>query len=669
MIIESLLTLLLCMTSTPAHTGTDIVMPKALKTQSPMEKQYQQLLVAYRATLGHQSKNDTTKEELTETSPEEKKEKDANLFGSLPLPAQTQTEMAFELMAHLDQPTSEQKNLALFSPDTWHSLRIIDQEPSALSGIAPGMQTIFGKIFLARLLTSPTTDIKLITARQKAIAELASNSKSNEKIIKLCSKVKPLQEQLLGLTSEEHPIYQKGLRIYLHDFFLRGIKPSSKKWNRFSKLFGDIWYFAGPITALLFIKKAMSSFLVARKANQLTNKFNIKDTPVNKALLYATLAGIIGYNGGIQIPGVLTWIKQRKRAINYFYEQLVPLKKFFLITEKLKAGLKELPPLNNLSHEIDTVLSLENNDFNELKTILLGPAFKSKIERFLYSGDIILAVDLLKKCRHLILKGIGLLGACDTYSSLADWFNACAQSKHTPLCFAQFITDADRPSLNINDFWHVLTKEKPILNSLILGDGLPQNAIITGIFESGKSTLLQGAALNVVCAQSIGLCLCRNYTGTLYASINIYANIKDDLANNRSLFKTELYRALQLLDQIKSMPAGAFSFTIADATFTGTEAGAGQAAAYAIARHLGKMNNSVALHATNFLSLAILGTQEPKEFQTFYLPSYFNGKAHQTYTLTRGTQNSKLSTSIFSEEELPEAMITTMNRHLTLQGN
>ena len=122
-----------------------------------------------------------------------------------------------------------------------------------------------------------------------------------------------------------------------------------------------------------------------------------------------------------------------------------------------------------------------------------------------------------------------------------------------------------------------------MLNSMTLGGtAKPQNAIITGLFESGKSTLLQTITLNILLAQTVGICSAQDMVITPFASINMYANIKDDIASGRSLFKTELYRAVQLLNYIKQLPAGAFSYTAADSTFTGTEAGAGQAAAYAL---------------------------------------------------------------------------------------
>lgn len=710
---------------------------EAIIEQTPIQKQYSEVLIAFRKTIGQKGSANTNKKEKKAKNTKEKVS-----FGTLSLPAQTQMEMALELMARLDQPLYDGKDIALFAPDTWQSLRLIDQEPSALSGIAPDMKTIFGKLFLARMLTTPTINLDRIKMRQEAIQELYNDPEKTKRIATLCGEIKELQEHLLGITNSEHPLYQKGLRIYLHDFFLRPINERSLGWNRFTKLFGDIWYAMGPIIAVIALKSIWSNYrkgtqgrwigdkklrdlktkqalsqlpvlaqwrksddtpgLFTRTKNLIKQVFsstqklsNVTEDSVTTApsggaslesiinnnnnsptiedrygmdyrKIGVILALITAYNGGIQVPGIITWIRNRIRAANYFYDQLRPLRKFFVATEELRSILETTPALKKLSDEIDATILHKDPNVLKLRKILMGPAFKNRALGHVIGGDAVLAIDLLGKCRDSVLKGIGLLGALDNYSSLAQWYTVLHTSKTNPICFAE-LAPAARPSLNAIDFWHVLAKENPHLNSIQLGNGTPQNAIITGIFESGKSTVLQAIALNVVCAQSIGICLAKKFVATPYASINIYANIKDDLASGRSLFKTELYRALQLLDQIKQMPAGYFSFTIADATFTGTEAGAGQAAAYAVARYLGKLHNSVALHATNFISLSILGTQDPQTFANYSLPTHLNGTTKESsYELTKGFLNPQHATAIFKEEKLPTQMIAEMEKQIAL---
>jgi hypothetical protein len=732
--------------------------------ETPIQKQYHELLIAYQKTIGQKGSTNTNQKAKKKTTGKEKVS-----FGSLSLPQQTQMEMALELMARLDQPTYNSEDRALFAADTWQSLRLVDQEPSALSGIAPNMNTIFGKLFLARMLTTPTTDLERIETRQNAIKELCEDQLKTKEITKICASVKKVQEHILGLTNTEHPLYQKGLRIYLHDFFMRPVAKENKGWNRFSKLFGDVWYAAGPPLAILglwsiwkkykketpglwigtnsipknftdfaqlpvftnqrdkkstiqrstellpkrldtAIQEANKSYdtvnsktptkylpFLSIRQNRHRNKLNaanlkaqnltalksnsdpVENDFVNAGfskksieerynLDYRTIGALLtlitAYNGGIQVPGIMTWIRNRFRAANYFYDQLRALRTFFMATQHLKEILETTTALKKVSDEFDTVLMLNNPDVIKLRNLLMGPAFKNRALGHVLGGDAILAVDLLGKCKDIVLKGIGLLGAMDNYSSLAQWYTNLHASTTHPLCFAQLVKAPD-PSIHITNFWHVLVRKEPHLNSIKLGAGSPKNAVVFGVFESGKTMILQAVALNIVCAQSIGICLAQSMQATPFASINIYANIKDDLASGRSLFRTELYRAQQLLDQIKQMNAGQFSFTIADATFTGTEAGAGQAAAYAVARFLGNMPQSIAIHATNFASLSILGNQNPQVFANYHLPTKLDNLVKESsYTLTPGTFDPTHATAIFKEEKLPASMIAEMEKYL-----
>lgn len=636
----------------PGLGARELILPKQAALLTPTQQQYELILIAFRHSIGHQETSHENGQPSIQASGE--------LAAAPRLPLATQTEMALELMSQLDTPRGTQGEKAIFPPDAWQSLRLISQEPSVLSGIAPDMQTIWGKIFLARLLTAPTTDVDRIRARQKAIEVFSKDRTLLENIRAICNTVGQVQEPLLGLTNTDHPLYDKGLRIYQHEFFFRSFGPRGRQgWNRFAKLFGDVWYGAGVVALPLLTTKAVLGY-TRMSVEEIERRFKANH------LFVATIAALlIAYNAGIQLPGIISWIRARFRAIDYFYTTLLPLKVFFSATDRLHKIFRENAALQDLADEIDDELMIDHPKIKKLRAIIMGAAFNSRKSAHLRGGDLILIIDLLRDCQKTILKGIGLIGAFDAYSSLASWYLASKSDDTKPLCFASFIKNASAPFIEIDNFWHVLTRDvKPVLNSIKLGDGCPQNAIITGIFESGKSTTLQSVALNVLAAQSIGICLARSYTATPYSSIHVYANIKDDLANDRSLFKTELYRALQLLEQIKKMPQHHFSFTVADATFTGTEAGAGQAAAYAVARYLGELQNSISLHATNFLSLSILGAQDPARFTNYILPSIFDGKTVQTYKLTPGIQSHKLSTTIFKEEGLPAAMVAEIEKQL-----
>lgn len=613
-------------------------------------------------------------------------------FGVLRMTVKQAREQALQMMSEHDAKGSQRGDVT-FPVDAWESLNILTGSHSVLDSISTHTQTYFGPLFLARLLTTPTTNIGKLSKRQDLIKSLSQTPELKTTLETLCSAAGELQDHLIGITSPQHPLYDEGLKLYHHKWFLHRILPSHKRgWATLAKLGGDAWIGAGPIAFALAVNKLRKGTLSPvqyksdsgkevrkikktdgsdrgnteqweSKSQALTRMTGFKSANVARALSAFFAAYFIyhGINTG-------TWQYKRFKAIHYMYHQLRPLKQFFKILSVLRKYAERVPALKAIADEVDFDINMDDPDLLRLKKILRGPAFKHELSAQLAGGDVVIAVDLLHKCRSKIMKGVGLLGAIDGYCGLATWYQKNRTNLHTPVSMAQ-LTKADAPFVQLNQFWHPsVARSAPdslVLNSMSLGKGIPLNAIITGLFESGKSTFLHAIALCILCAQSIGIVPAQFCNITPFAAINVYANVKDDIANDRSLFKTELFRALQLLTHIKNLPQGQFSFSIADATFTGTEAGAGQAAAYAVARYLGNLDNSVALHATNFLSLSRLGKENPQKFTNYFLPSFYNDRTEHSYILTPGTQEPLLSTAIFKEEKLPQNMIDIMEQELS----
>ena len=354
--------------------------------------------------------------------------------------------------------------------------------------------------------------------------------------------------------------------------------------------------------------------------------------------------------------------------MHYLYHQLKPLHDFFQAVKRIRYLIKELTALDGLLDEIDCiVVDADDPDLSQLRTLVGGAGCANSLTSQLLGGDIVMASDLLEHCRIKMFKGVALIGAIDAYISLAEWYETFHNHVDTPVCLAQFI-EAPQPHLSVSEVWHPhICSRDVIANSITLGgQSEKKNAIVTGLCESGKSMLLNSFGLAVLCAQTIGICPARSYRATPFAMINIYSNIKDDLAHDRSLFKTELHRALTLVDAIKNLPPDSYSFSITDTTFSGTEAGAGQAAAYAVARYLGKLPSSIMVSATNFASLSLLEEHEPTCFTNYHLPSITTEDGHtkHLYTLQKGTQSPHLASAIFTEESLPEEMIAVMEKAL-----
>ena len=453
-----------------------------------------------------------------------------------------------------------------------------------------------------------------------------------------------------------------------------------------AKLLDDIWKVGGPIVfihqgALPLWKKVRAGAIGQSFPEQFTTDLlygkdtqpffdrhpQIRDTLKKAAPVVATIAiAWLSYQFFRVARSLFT---ERPHVLNLYRRHLLPLRTLFNSMSACSELAAKLPELEPLKDEIDVETTKGSEDLRSLHSILCGPAFRQSDNAFaetalkyLCAGDIIQAVTILKRQRQKLFTGCALIGALDAYLSIATLLNEKRSDGH---CFmpASFV-DSSTPYLQIEDVWHPSLRG-PIANTIAMGGSEPQSAIVTGLFESGKSTLLQAITLSIVMAQSIGFSSSSLTTLTPFASINAYASIKDDIANEQSLFKKELYRAVQLLEYIGQLPAGSFSFTTADATFTGTEASVGKAAAYAVARYLGTQPNNIALHATNFLSMSMLDTQNPACFSTSYLPTDFtDGKAAHSYRLQTGQEEATPSTAIFHEEEFPETMIHTMEHVL-----
>lgn len=581
-------------------------------------------------------------------------------FGIMRMTVKQAREQALMMMSEHDTKGSQRGDVT-FPVDAWESLNILTGSPSVLDSISKHTQTYFGPLFLARLLTTPTTDIDKLSKRQTLIESLSQTPELKTTLETLCGAAGKLQDHLIGLTSPQHPLYDEGFKLYHDKWFLNRVLPSKRGWATVAKLGGDAWLGVGPIMM------AAAMYKIGKGTWDMDSGQLEKATGKGKWGRIAAASAVFPYLT-FHMVNTATWQMKRLKSMHYIYHQLRPLKQFFKILSVLRKYAERVPALKAIADEVDFDINMDDPDLLRLKKLLRGPAFKHAVAAQFVGGDAVLAVELLRKCRSKIMKGVGLLGAIDGYCGLSQWYHKNKTNLQAPTSMAKLQT-ADTPFVKLNQFWHPSvahsSPESLVLNSVNLGNGIPLNAIITGLFESGKSTFLHAIALNILCAQSIGVVPAQECNITPFAAINVYANIKDDIANDRSLFKTELFRALQLLNHIKNLPKGRHSFSIADATFTGTEAGAGQAAAYAVARYLGDLDNSIALHATNFLSLSRLGKENPNQFINYFLPSFYNDKTEHSYLLTPGTQEPLLSTAIFKEEKLPAEMLDIMEHELS----
>ena len=252
---------------------------------------------------------------------------------------------------------------------------------------------------------------------------------------------------------------------------------------------------------------------------------------------------------------------------------------------------------------------------------------------------------LLWKNRHLHMKDISVLqwycGRIDAWSSLitmmksmtSDSTDAVNDADKIALTIPRFqwrnildqsidCNDNDKscnPMVSIKGMWHpCLSKGGHVVkNNIHLGNGNPNNIILTGPNAAGKSTLLKSLTLNVYMAHTIGVVCCDDIALTPMAIINTYMNIPDHIGKE-SLFEAEMNRSLQQLKCIENAQMeNKYVFSVMDEIFTGTNYHEGVAGAYAVCKKLHQFKNSINVVSTHFSFLTDLEQEYPDSFKNY----------------------------------------------------
>ena len=170
-------------------------------------------------------------------------------------------------------------------------------------------------------------------------------------------------------------------------------------------------------------------------------------------------------------------------------------------------------------------------------------------------------------------------------------------------CFAQPI-ESTKPQINSVNFWNVLVPNA-VPNSIDFN----QHIILTGPNAGGKTTSIRANLQNIVLAQTYGVAAAESFVYTPFDIILSYLNISDDLVNGLSLFASEIKRAQELLELIKTLQPGQKLFFALDELFTGTAAEQGEKCAYEFIKKIAGYENTLFVYATHFNKLKELGDQ------------------------------------------------------------
>lgn len=285
-----------------------------------------------------------------------------------------------------------------------------------------------------------------------------------------------------------------------------------------------------------------------------------------------------------------------------------------------------LIPLQNIA---PTNNQQEPQDYATLHNLLQYDGFAPTSYGLLANrGKLILSYKLIHKEKDNLLGALRALSLLDCYTSLATLISNNPQS----YCFAEFTQDAT-PRLQLENFVNpLIDASKVVKNSLSLGIDAPsRNGCITGPNAGGKSTLVKALGINVLLAQSLGIAAATRCILTPFSFIATYLNITDDINAGNSLFKAEVLRTQELINTMLCLPDGQHGLLIFDEIFNGTTPAEGSAAAYAVAKRLGLLQNCVTVVATHFEHLTKLEALPECSYKNYKVTVRINEDATLTY--------------------------------------
>jgi DNA mismatch repair ATPase MutS len=264
----------------------------------------------------------------------------------------------------------------------------------------------------------------------------------------------------------------------------------------------------------------------------------------------------------------------------------------FLQTEKKQIG-KDIDDLLNIfykSASIGTIINAQNNISKYIK----------KIEK--------------------LLNYVGMLDALIAISGLISLSGNIV----SPFCLPVFIEE-NNPILKISGLWNPIMKyEHCILNNFNIDQNLNKLTLITGPCRSGKTMYIESILINVLMAQTWGVCSCNKMILTpFYNIVNIPKNVP---------FNDQLDMCVDICNYIADNKDYSI-LVIMDELFNGANFKDMCSSSYSIYEHLSKYKNIITIGSTYFNQVCTIENIQYVKFDAIINQS---GKHELPYKVATG---------------------------------
>jgi DNA mismatch repair ATPase MutS len=302
--------------------------------------------------------------------------------------------------------------------------------------------------------------------------------------------------------------------------------------------------------------------------------------------------------------------------------------------------IKNSVKLNKLTNHIfnDTILE---NPLKELEDELFSK------EPYLLSnkGKILRVFKVITNNRFIFNNIILNTGKIDAYLSILRL------KKEYNLSYPIYQNN-NKPSLILKNVYHPII-DNPVKNSLYLNKD-KKHILVTGANACGKSTFIKSISINILLAQTLGVCFATKMKFTPFVYFNTYLNLADALGKE-SLFQSEMMRMLENINIVKQTDKPVYLGI--DEIFSSTNPMEATSGGYAICKEFSKNKNLISVISTHFSYLTNL-EKDTKTFINYkFMGEEQNNKIKYNYKLEKGISNQTFALKLLEKNGYDKSII------------
>lgn len=522
-------------------------------------------------------------------------------------------------------------------------------------------KTIFGDHLLKHVLTTPTTDVKLLKERQKIIGKLVADDKGSEienlirgltldgkELLWYWQPLSEEQQTLHDMIYYSYPIIklinkQKHL-LSLSNFYKIYVSPTITIMTPIACLFAPV--IIAKLVGLPVQMTQLISFIIKGLFKRNLGAFFNGTSLKTKLMTLFTVGMWFFYYIYGAYQTVMSAINTNK-VINLFADRVREVDHLITVVEGVKERFDRLGI--NLGVDVEEELKL----FRGFITTSCG----------FFKGGVLVSYYKLLELKDKLIPLLNYLGVADMYNSIAVLYRKF-EERDNRYSFAKYKVNAKRPYMKCEGVWHSAVTDGSVLNDIRLSKKHP-NALITGPNMGGKSTFIKAVLIAAVLGQTVGLVPAGgSMEFTPYSCFNSCLRIPDS-TGYVSEFEAEMHNNYKQLEMLKELEKDQFVLSIIDEIFTSTNTLEGVSAAQAICEKLCEFKNSQSIVTTHYTELTDLERSSKRKFVNYrFGVERVEGKIVFPYKIEKGISTEYIALELLKENQFDPEIVERAKERL-----